>query len=272
MKNTTPGDNPSPQSFTEKMKELLENKDAYPDKPWLQRKDWTEGVIYDDVKGSLKARVNWIPIFVVFFFVFIYTFAVYKKDPSDTKGIIITLSIGGLLLIILLAQALIKILKNKKYSMSVFKLDATPVPVGGTLKGHMETKSFPIPKKGFVSILRCQHLSSYGSSAVIHYVTAWEHSCKIEQGQISDDGKILRIPVEFEIPDTCEGTISRYARVARFKEKKGDSIAILSTWKLREDKAYGVRWELALTAETPGVDFRTSFIVPVFELEQTETE
>ncbi|MBA3343982.1 MAG: hypothetical protein H0T44_01570 [Gemmatimonadales bacterium] len=148
----------------------------------------------------------------------------------------------------LLVWAVRSTLRFRKYGISRLDLTTRPGVVGRSLTGTVQTTVPLVPPDGFQVTLTCvrQVTTVAGKSRSTSETILWQEERRIP-GQASRDHRGLgtTIPLAFAIP-----------RDARPCENGDPSDRVV--------------WRLKVEAEVPGVDYESTFEVPVFRTEQSE--
>lgn len=227
-------------------KQVAALQKAHPDEPWLWREDWAAGRLeHSDRKavrwawlGSATALLLAVPIVIS-------TAQQLQSGGSLSLDALWLFPIAGLA-----GYAGYKTRVYRKQGVSVLALEAVPATVGGTLQGVLYTR-VPFPADSRVT-LKLQCLRSVTtvrsstdtegqstSTSSTKVTTMWEAQAHQVPGPGHwEDTPRTAIPVSFSIPPHAEPCAEMFrARVF---------------------------WVLEASADVPGVDFRASFEVPVF--------
>jgi hypothetical protein len=214
----------------------------YPDEPWRWNPAWESGTIR---AGGQTKLVAWVAVAVAYNLVCGLTLLVglaTEKPGSTIMLIIAGLNLAGLLLAAAVAW---KLWRRLRYGVSELQLASTPGVVGGQLTGVVIIPAVVAPSDSFLAKLECQeqrtHRSSDGEST--QWNTTWDAEQSIRRTLDSGDPTQTNVPVSFTIPSDAKAT---------------DPLA---------DKP--VKWELKVTAETPGPGYEAQFEVPVFLTEDS---
>jgi len=208
-----------------------------PDAPWLWREDWASGRIKCSSKGALTGA--WV--FAVLWNAISWpvVFAFPKELDKGNHAIWIALifpAIG----IGLLAWAVRATIRWRKFGESAFVLGAVPGVIGGTLSGAIHPGTGLRLMQEFRLRLTCVNRVTTGSGK---NRSTSEHVLWQDEKQVNSDFNGL-VPVSFLIPDD-----------SRESDNSDSDNAIL--------------WRLESMANVPGVDYLSSFEVPVFRVAQT---
>jgi hypothetical protein len=222
-----------------KIQELEQIQAMHPDRPWLWRRDWALGRI----KDSSRAMVGMSWVFAVFWnlvsvpigFVAART-AVREANPKLYLALLFPLVGCGLLV-----WAVRLTLRNLKYGTSSLELSTNPGSIGRGLSGSIRIPSAVRPEGGFDVTLTCvRRITTRGKNSSTSERILWQEESRV-RGEPTRDaaGSGVRVPVSFRIPSDAMASDSSNSR---------DQIV----------------WRLTLSANVPGVDYHSSFEVPVF--------
>ncbi len=138
-------------------------------------------------------------------------------------------------------------LHQRKFGTSILVLDRVPAAPGEVMTGEVEC-GIPVearPVYGFRLLLRCVHRwqETYRRGSDLdrrthdHRDILWEDERRTH-GTPDHDLRIVRIPVTFRLPTDRPGSSPFHAEE-------------------------GIAWELTVTAEFEGLDYRARFVIPV---------
>lgn len=208
----------------------------HPDEPWLWRDDWVARNIRQTTEvggwclGGFAVAWNLFAIPASFF--------VPWRGPWDAQGILLaSFPITGVLVV---AFALYAILRSRKYGLSFCRIDQSPIPLGGTLRGEIDVRLHQSPPGGFAVRLASlrRTISGVGKNRSVSEVVLWQDEQTLAHGSMpSPIG--LRVPFRFDLP--AEGEPSDYRNPERT-----------------------TLWRLDVSAEVAGIDYAASFELPVF--------
>ena len=219
----------------------------HPNQPWLLDKAWASGKI----EHSNKASVIALAFFALFWNAISWTIFVIALKSGEIKDETWPLLFISLFLLIgagMVVAFIFQIIKFFKYGVSTFELAEVPGVIGGTLGGVIFTKINIVPEDGFHLTLKCVHMyvTGSGKNSTTHRDTLWESSNTVDEDAMAEDLKRSAIPVLFDIP---------------YDSRESEFIS-------HRDQYY---WELSIKAATPGVDYSSSFKVPVFKTDKSDS-
>ena len=215
------------------------------DQPWLGRKDWASRRLRDG--AGRKALQAW-------------GFGLAFGIPAAAVGVLIAwvvanegnyrillaapIPFAGIYMMMRVAQATLRYLR---YGSSLFELETLPGVVGHGLSGTLRTRVRARGDEPFRATLSCLRLINAGNAQAPSERLLWQQELRVG-GRSERDGAGGRtiVPLAFTIPGHVEPTDAGNA----FND---------------------IVWRLAVTLEMPGVDYRTSFEVPVFRTAASAT-
>lgn len=214
----------------------------HPDAPWMTQKDWASGRIRDSSASATFAML----FFAAFWNAISWTIAIvaWRDEAADTVARYFVLLFPGIGILVA-ASAIYQVLRWLKFGSSTFEMAEVPGRIGGSLGGLIKTKAGVYPRDGIDLSLKCIHqtVTGSGKSRRTQEDIVWEATQAIPQDQINISGAHTFIPVYVEIPpDSGVPTV-----------KQSDSEQYF--------------WRLEAKAEVSGVDYQSSYVVPVYHAE-----
>jgi hypothetical protein len=206
-------------------------KQEHPVEPWLWNDDWRDGKISSNIKTSTwtmwAIAVFWNAISSPILFVFSDEWA--KGNHAIIIGLLFPLVGSGLLYVAIRSS-----LVWWKYGRSFLELSTFPASIGGHLRGNIHLSS-PLQAESEIElVLSCYKTVDTGDGSAKRL--KWQSEMTVPySGQ--RHGLVRDIPVDFIIPYSCKPT----------------------------DDDTDVNWVLTASAPVRGVDFSSSFDVPVFK-------
>lgn len=132
---------------------LLETR--YPDQPWMLRDDWASGRIYDEKRGDIAfaviAAVLWNTVSSLVIICFVV------RDAFSNHKVVVATAITSLVGVGIIAVAVHRVLRWRKYGTSVFEMAKVPGVIGGNLGGLVKARVQLVGQDGFSVQLRCIH-------------------------------------------------------------------------------------------------------------------
>lgn len=212
----------------------------HPDAPWMWRADWAAGRIEDSNRSTLIAAWSFAGFWNLISLPAAF-FAVRQALRDESYGVLFVLIFPAVGLA-LLVWAIRVTIRFRRFGVSRLELDAVPAPVGRTLRGTVfATGALEVPG-GLRVILTCVRrvTTGAGKNRSTRERVLWQEETRVQGRQTrSAEGMMTSIPVAFDLPadaEPCDQTTPRNQ----------------------------VIWRLAVSAEVPGVDYASTFEVPVF--------
>lgn len=221
------------------MKREILLRERHPDEPWKWREEWTT----NRIKGAGKGALAFTWFFALFWNLISWTvigsnFKDLLARKDWTTLFVLLFPLIGLGLLIWAVKATIR---WRKYGSSTLVLNRVPVPVGGILSGIVETGIKDLPEGGVTLTVNCiRKVQSSGKRSSSSESILWQEEKRVGRELLFRSLGGFGIPVEFQIPEECLETSLPAGNVHIF-------------------------WRLHANAAVSGVDFDTSFIVPVFK-------
>lgn len=215
---------------------------ANPDKPWLLKPEWRQPFL--EAKEAAGAAVLWFFTIVWNGISWVATWAALSKAHAD-KGVYFVLLfpfVGAFLL----WAAVYQTIKWRKFGRVRFVPSGLPGAIGGYLGGVIEVPARLVLESDARVALRCVRRVTRGSgkNRSTSESVLWEKEELVARDHFLGSIDRTDIPVLFHIPSGCP------------------------PWN-DDDPNDQVVWRLVASAAVPGVDFSTSFEVPVFVTGET---
>ena len=209
---------------------------------WEQRQDWQTGSLEEDA-AQHGALVLWGGALWS-----LLTLALLGAAWFSEEGVIAFSAAGtGLTALAFLAMGARLELHRRKFGASRLELLETPAFLGERLRGvlHTGVPQQLAPAEGFRLSLRC--VLSYEESRqdeadVSRRAVRWSHEVKVRGLDSAENPGRLDVEVDLELPSDQDETST-----------------------LGRD---GILWELEVHADLPGLDYRTTFEIPVFRRDE----
>jgi hypothetical protein len=211
-----------------------------PEAPWMWKADWAAGRIVSSSKAMMLATL----IFAAFWNLVSAPLWFVLPHEIIEKGNLLALL--GLLFpaigLFLVWRAIVAIITWWKFGQSVFQMASVPGVIGGQLAGEIRTSAKIRPEDGFHLTLTCVQRITTGSGKQSHTSekVLWADERTVAHELLDDMAEISAIPVEFSIPHNCRPSDESRPR----------------------DQTV---WRLKAAAAVPGIDYSTTFEVPVFK-------
>jgi hypothetical protein len=212
------------------------------EKPWLKRKDWTDGQI---ISSSRKA-VLLLWIFLAFWcgVSAIISLAVVPQQLHQGNRSALIVLIFPVIGLAMIFFALNMTLAWRKFGRSIFAMATFPAVPGGALQGRIQVKTKLQPQHGWHLRLSCVRRTTTGASNNRHTSEKilWQDEKWLRADLPQTDADATDLPVYFILPDYLPES------------------AILS--------GDGIHWKLEASAQLRGPDFHAAFDLPVFKLQE----
>ncbi len=221
-------------------------KASHPDSPWLWRPDWASGHIIDSSRSTMIGAWLFAALWNLIGFPtgFLAGRAALKEGkPAALLGLLFPVIGVGLVV-----WAIRTTLRHRKYGVSRLELATVPGIIGRSLIGMVRAPSRIQADQGFDVTLTCvrQESQGGGKQRSTSESILWQ-DVQLVQGQ------------PFRAPARMETHIPVAFRISGDAPSTDDSIS-----------ANRVVWRLQVSAEVPGVNYESSFDVPVFRTSASE--
>jgi hypothetical protein len=234
-----------------KLAELESLRAQHPDAPWLWRPDWAAGRIEDTNRTT--ARFAWI--FAAFWNLVSMPAGYFglraALDQGNRAGLVaLVFPVAG---VGLLAWAARISARLHRFGVSRLELETRPAAIGRSLAGTVEAPLGLVPTGGFRVVLSCIRRVTTGSGddrSTSERVLWQEEQRVIGRPSRGPQGMTTDVAVRIPIP--------------------ADALACDNS-----NPSSVVLWRLEVSAQVPGVDYASTFEVPVFrtpDSDQPRTE
>jgi hypothetical protein len=218
-----------------------------PDKPWLWRKEWSDGVIVSH--GAAQSAS--IAVFALFWNAIAIPSAFIAFTSTDVREqpAVLLVMIFPVIGMFLFIAAVYQLLRARKYGRSRVMLPHIPVSIGATCRGEIVTHVKERPENGFALKLQClrRTVTGSGRNRSTQETELWRDDQRVSGLVAVPTVDGFRVPFSVEIPSDTKPTDERVVT---------DQIV----------------WRLNVTAETPGIDYAAQFELPVFVTSETQHE
>lgn len=203
-----------------------------PAEPWLWREDWANGYVED----HLGARSLFLFGFAIIWNTIsaVAAVVIWRAGQAHFEPVMLAVALFPLIGIALLIAACYQLWRRKKYGRSRCRLNTIPIELGQPFSGEVETHVVELPENGFVLELRCVEHVRTGKNS--HESTLWSEKTTIPRGAVTPSPEGARVP--FMLTFAADAAATRRSR--------GSLI-----------------WRLHASAEVPGVDYASEFVLPV---------
>ncbi|HYI10833.1 MAG TPA: hypothetical protein VEK57_17365 [Thermoanaerobaculia bacterium] len=207
----------------------------HPDSPWLWNPEWASRRIGDDSRTTLWGA--WA--FAILWNSIAAPSLLFVPHELEKGNIAILLALlFPLVGLFLLTAALRATLRALRFRRSTLVLDTLPAPLGGALRGRVEVP-YPALRDASPIVVRLTQTVTTKSGKSTTTSVQWQEEVEVPPSSISQSPDGVTIPVDIDIPGDASPTDE-------------------------SDSGNKREWRLTVDAELPGIDYSTSFSVPVF--------
>jgi hypothetical protein len=218
----------------------IERAHAHPDEPWLWREDWAAMQVRDGARTGM-----WSGIFfaVVWNLIAIpVSVAVLREVLPQGQHLALLALVFPLAGVILAVSAARRTLRYRRFGVSCLDLERVPIPVGHRFVGTVRAGIDMPPAEGFQVVLSCINRTTTGTGddQTTSEHVRWQEERRLSGTPVRDHrGAAVTVPVSIFIPADAPGTDESQPRDA-------------------------IVWRLTVSASLPGVDYTSTFDVPVY--------
>jgi hypothetical protein len=210
--------------------------EEFPEKPWRWRDDWADGRIAANTRAALLIFTAFAALWNLMSWLFT---ALWLDDreawPSFSWLFLLFPAIG----VAMLAGVVYLWRRVVKYGRSVLHLAETPGVAGGKLAGVVRIPRRIEPPDGFLVRLKSIRKESDGEGTSERLL--WQDEQRIARPLATENPEETAVPFAFAIPYDAPPTTP--------PTERGDPVL----------------WRLEVSADVPGVDYKATFEVPVFQ-------
>ena len=230
-----------------KRERLAAGREAqHPNEPWLWNEAWAGGRIIDANKGM--AVGGWLFAGAWNLIAMPIGFLAFREIQRHGVSPVLIALMFPLIGVGLLGWAIYATVRWLKFGVSVLTLETLPGVVGHQFVGNVHTGTVLNPESGLGVNLTCINRVTSGSgksrSTFDHVVWREEQTIPVSQCRIEGAGSV--VPCGFALPADARESNASNPR---------DRIV----------------WQLQVSASLPGVDYSSSFEVPVFRTAESDT-
>jgi hypothetical protein len=209
---------------------------ARPMQPWLWRDDWAARRIAEANPSSgflWLFAVMWNAITIP---VLLLVAPQFRGNPA-VAIVFLFAAIG----VVLLVAAAYSALRRRKFGRSLCTIDRLPIETGQTFRGEVEHRGAQVPDAGYVFTLACINriVTGSGRSRSATNDVLWQSEQRVSGAAAAPSPVGMRVPFSFDVPAG-----------ARSSDLRTPSDVVL--------------WQLAVSAELPGIDYKATFELPIF--------
>lgn len=222
-----------------RLRRKAELKARYPKEPWRQREDWAAG----QVRSAARPTMILSMVFAGFWNLISLplTFMIPGEVMDKGNRLALVALVFPAVGIGLLVWAVRSIIRVRKFGSPILELATLPGTVGGRLAGTLHIGRPLRPEQGFEFTLDGinRRTTGSGKNRSTQERILCQETRTVPLEQIGQDAAGATVPVSFVIPADAPPTDDA-------------------------DSDNRILWRLSVTAALPGVDYGTSFEVPVF--------
>ncbi|WP_157605521.1 DUF3592 domain-containing protein [Schlesneria paludicola] len=214
---------------------------------WARRADWNAGEIRHSDRRASQVLVTgaFVPLIVGLPGAIIGVRELIHGGDAWAAVGFLPLGIG----LLILRSGLRRWLRWQRYGDSIFQMASVPGVVGGCLTGVVRTERSVESDEGFRIQLTCTETARTSSDSD-HQATSkvlWDDEQTIVKVVPLTDSDGIAIPVQFVIP---------YDQPSSNDDSKHDE----------------VKWTMTVTSISPGANYRSEFVVPVFRTDRSRRD
>jgi len=216
------------------------------DAPWMRRQDWACGRIR--CVGLAKIVVFWV--MAVLWNGFTWTWMILIWGDPEEEAVVKVLWFFCLIGLGLFAWAVRRTWAWLRFGESVLELASVPGVIGGTLEGQIQTGIQTSPTKPIQLALICirkHSVKRFKRESEITQDIIWQTDRSVAVGRFNRGPRGLAIPLHILIP---------YGLPNSDNSNVDEQIL----------------WQLVVSGDLPGIDFRAEFLVPVFVTANSKSE
>ena len=217
---------------------IARRRRANPTQPWLWRDDWATRRVREQSPRQ-SATIVFALMWCAIAFSLAYMRGWHFPNDPDAAISLLFAAIG----VIFLGRAAYSMLRRRKFGRSICEIDRLPIEPGQTFSGTIEHRGAQTPDDGYQLVLSC--LDRVVTRRVnrqrpqVDDTVLWNAEQRVSAALAAPSSAGMRVPFSFAIPADALPSQSR-----RTNER--------------------VLWQLAVSAELPGIDYNATFELPVF--------
>lgn len=213
-------------------------RDRYPDEPWRWKQEWDNRTIPSHARAGFLRMAA----FALLWNLISAPVLIFVPDELAGGNRLAAIALIFPLIGAWLAwTAIRKLVQWRRFGATTLELQTFPATPGGTLEGTIETAlpfGSELAGRLRLSCTRTETTGS-GSNRSTTKRILWQDERRVDRSDVHSGRRGAAITVRYPIPEDVEPTSP-------------------------EDATPEIEWQLELTIPRPGVDFETSFEVPVF--------
>jgi len=207
---------------------------AHPNEPWLWKEEWVARRIPDNGPPHLALLWGFAFLWNVIAAPILVLLPAELDKGNQLAWLGVVFPIAGAILVL---GAILTTLRSLRFRRSTLVLDSVPVPIGGMLRGTVESPHMLDNATSVMTRLVAVEIRRSGKSTIETTTTHDER--EVDPALIRRSGNGAVIPVEIAVPADVDPTeVEQHARK--------------------------LLWRVVVDAEVPGLDYSATFDVPVF--------
>jgi hypothetical protein len=219
---------------------LKGRRERHPLEPWRADHSWDPAGASYSPGSSLAGQLAVMAFMALLLAPFNY-FTFYEPQPDMPTWAKFLVGFFDLILVLVAVGVVMTVVQHLKYGRARLSFRSFPFFLGDTLSARLGSSRAIGEYKKLTFTLRCieerTETTRHGGKTTIRTVCdqLWADEQSLEGGTLRDGHEV---PVSFDLPSGDYGT--------------------------RLAEAPARYWELAVVADTPGLDFSAKFLVPVY--------
>jgi len=229
-----------------KVREAEQLKESRPEEPWLWDEDWVDGRITAGSRGKMIGSLLFATLWNLISAPMIFAI---PSEWADGNRLILIGAIFPLIGAGLAAYAVYAILQWRKFGNTELELFSNPGVLGGYLEGRIHTNIRARDGGPYRLTLSCirTETSGSGKNRSSTEKTLWQDAAEVPANALLAGPHGASVPVRFAVPYDAG--------------PQSDP-----------DASAPIKWRLDVAAELPGVDYSTTFTVPMFRTADSDPE
>jgi hypothetical protein len=221
-----------------------ERRERHRDEPWLWREDWAAGYAVSESRsqGMLWALAGVVCLLMSIPIGFQLPGEILRRGNYPALLALVFPLVG----VFLAGKSIAALLRDRKFRNARLELTHVPGVLGGKLTGRLSAR-YPLPAGTAVELtLSCvnAYVSKSGTDRTPWQNVLWQGE---KTATAQTDGRDSYVPVDFTIPYDVRETDGR-------------------------DPDNEILWRLGVQAQMAGLDFRMTFVAPVFRTAASDPE
>ena len=210
---------------------------AHPMQPWLWRADWSARRIEESATSRAAALLVFALMWNAIALPLLLVLGRRVAGNPPAAIAVVFAAIG----VALLGGGIYAALRRHKFGRSVCEIDRLPIEPGQRVSGAIALRGTQVPESGYRLVLSCINriITGCGKNRSVTDDVLWDAEQQVSGALAAPSPDGMRVPFSFDVPADAPSS-----------EVRTPSDAVL--------------WQLAVTAELPGIDYAATFELPVF--------